>query len=109
MAYKWKPSAAQRKQFAENMKDPDYKAAREARKEAAAQKKRASSKFGYYTAGGNYTPTRAQYEAAAEHLSSGLNNEEENACNIVMAGYSLNEKVHHDFIHIVNELTRKKS
>lgn len=28
----------------------------------------------------------------------------EEACNRVISGYSLNEKIHHDNIHIVNEL-----
>jgi len=107
MAYKWKPNAAQRKEYARKMNDPHERAEIEAKKEAKAVKRRLKSKFDYNKAGGNYIPTSSQYEAAAEHLGPNLTAEQGNACNIVMSGYIMNEKVHHDFIHIVNELISK--
>lgn len=106
MANKWRPSASQRREFAERMKDPSEAAAYEARKQEKLQKKRAGSKFDYNSAGGNYVPTREQHDFCFNnmHLFEGL--EEENAANEVMRGFSCNEKIHHDFIHVVNEKRR---
>ena len=80
--------------------------AREAREEAAFQRKiakmeaqRAKSKFNYATAGGYYVPTRRQYEHA---LTMGDNG----AALVVINGYQFSTKVNHDAIHVVNESLR---
>lgn len=104
--YKWKPSKAQRRAFAEKMNDPAEKAAYEARKEAKAKKRRAGSKFDYASAGGNYVPTKAQHDFCLNHYDLFKTAEERSAASDVMYGYSTNEKVHHDQIHIVNEIIR---
>lgn len=110
MAFKkrWSPSKSQRREFAINMQNPEFAQAYEERKEAKAVKRRAGSQFDYNSAGGQYVPTREQHDAAHQFVLDGiqLTSEQEAACNVVMSGYSMNEKVHHDFIHIVNELRR---
>lgn len=108
MGYKWKPSATQRRAFAEKMNnDPEYAAAYNERKEAKAEKRRAGSKFDYETAGGNYIPTKDQYEFAATCNRDNLTPEQWDALNQVEYGYTCQEKIHHDYIHIINELRRK--
>lgn len=104
---KWRPNASQRRAFSERMKDPGEKAAYEARKEARAEKRRAGSKFDYEKAGGQYVPTEHQYERAMSFLTDSITDEQREACNIVVSGYACQEKVHHDYIHIVNELIRE--
>jgi hypothetical protein len=122
MAYKWKPSASQRRAFAEKMQDPDEQAAYQARKQNKADKLRAGSSFDYGSAGGNYVPTQAQYAFCLEnmHLAQIQDDKVRNGdadpypnnirCvdvfNQVMYGFTCQEKVHHDYIHIVNELRR---
>ena len=108
MGYRWKPSASQRKAFAEKMQDPEEKAAYYERKEARADARRSTSQFDYCSAGGNYVPTQAQYEAAIRFKWRELTPIQDDACNQVMYGYSCQEKVHHDYIHIVNELNRSQ-
>ncbi len=109
MAYKWRPSKAQRKAFAERMKDPAEQAAYEERKQARADKRRAGSKFSYESAGGRFVPTQYQYEHACKMLASGnLTDEEDTAARMVSSGYVCNNAVHHDFIHIVNEHARRQ-
>ena len=108
--YKWKPSASQRKAFAQKMQDPYEKAEYEARKQAKLDKNRAGSQFDYNTAGGNYVPTSTQYEYAIKFLGSmDLTPEQENACNMVISGYMMQDKIRHDDIHIVNELIRSQN
>jgi hypothetical protein len=104
--YKWKPSKTQRRAFAEKMSDPAEQAAYNARKEEKAKKRRAGSKFDYGSAGGNYVPTLAQYNFCFYNMSSFVTKEEQEAANQVMYGYTTKEKVHHDYIHIVNEKIR---
>lgn len=106
MGYKWKPNASQIKAFAERMRDPDEKAAYYARKEKRAESERKMSKYDYSTAGGYYTPTRAQYLFAINYQGP-RTAVQQNALDIVTSGFSVNEKVHHDFIHIVNVLMRE--
>lgn len=102
---KWRPSASQRKEFAQRMQNPTEQVAYEQRKIDRAAKKRVTSKFDYETAGGSYIPTQAQYNHACK-MANGNNGELDRACNIVMSGYTCNEKVNHDFIHIINESIR---
>lgn len=105
-AYKWKPSASQRRAFAQKMQDPEEKAAYEKRKEDKVVKKRAGSEFDYYSAGGNYVPTQSQYNFVMNHMDLFSTNKEQDAANQIMYGYTNKEKVHHDFIHVVNEKIR---
>lgn len=109
MAYKWKPSKTQRREFAIKMQDPEEKRAYEERKANKRDKMREGSKFDYSTAGGFYVPTQFQYEEALKFKGSKLTDEQDDACNQVMYGYSCQEKIHHDYIHIINELLRNKA
>jgi hypothetical protein len=108
-AFKWKPSASQRKAFAQRMKDPDEQAAYEKRKQDKADKRRSGSKFDYETAGGHYVPTKAQCDFATNDKHLAKTSEEKAAFNDVIFGYGANEKVHHDSIHIVNEKMRSQT
>jgi len=111
LGYKWKPSKAQRREFARKMnEDQEFADAYNERKKKKAEKKRANSKFDYSSAGGEYVPTKAQNDVAFRALNGdygNLTDAQENACNMVISAYSLKEKTHHDNIHIVNELKRK--
>ena len=106
MAYRWKPSASQRRAFAEKMKDPGEQAAYYQRKNTKEEKRRSTSDFDYEKAGGNYVPTRAQYDFCMNHYELFETSKEKDAANFVISAFSLNEKVHHDYIHIVNEKIR---
>ena len=108
-AYKWKPSKAQKQAFAKKMEDPEEQAAYYKRKEDKLVKKRATSKFDYNTAGGYYVPTKEQHDFVMKNMDLFTTSEEIEAVNMVLNGYSLNEKIHHDYIHIVNEKRRKIS
>jgi hypothetical protein len=108
MSYKWRPSKSARREFAQRMQDPQEQAAYEARKQAKADKRRAGSKFDYGSAGGYYVPTKAQFDFCLMNMNLFQTHEEKSAMNFVMSGYTCNEKVHHDFIHIVNEKIRSK-
>jgi hypothetical protein len=87
------------------MQDPTEQAAYEQRKVDRAAKKRASSKFDYETAGGFYIPTQAQYDHACKMVGSN-NDILSSACNIVIYGYTCNERISHDYIHEINESIR---
>lgn len=109
MAYKWKPSKSQRREFAIRMQDVNEQQAYKERKELKAEKRRQGSKFDYYSAGGNYIPTEFQYQEAMSFLlSREMTPEQKEACNQVLYGFSCQEKIHHDYIHIVNDMTRKR-
>ena len=105
MSYKWKPSASQKREFAAKMQDPEEKAAYYQRKEDKAVKRRLGSNFDYNSAGGKYVPTKAQYDFTMS-FNKDLTPEQREAFNMVQYGYNCQEKVHHDFIHIVNEILR---
>ena len=109
MAYKWKPSATQRREFAQRMQDPKEEQAYKERKEEKAVKRREGSKFNYSSAGGNYIPTKVQYEFCMLNYSNELTEEQRTAFSQVTFGFSCQEKIHHDFIHIVNELIRSNT
>lgn len=104
MAYRWKPTKTQRQEFALKMQDPEEREAYETRKRQKAEKHRSGSQFNYESAGGHYVPTKNQYDLATSKLHSDLTREQEAACRQVISGHSCNEKIHHDHIHIVNEL-----
>ena len=105
---KWKPSASQRKEFAQRMQDPDEQATYEARQAEKARKKRSKSHYNYNTAGGNYIPTLAQYEAALKVQDMGIEGIQKDASAMVIYGYTCNEKVDHDYIHIINEFIKNE-
>jgi len=110
MRHKWKPTQAQRREFAERMAtDTAYSDSYYQRKKKVAEKKRSASKFDYQTAGGEYIPTESQFKAAFELLNLNPTAEQKEACNMVWYGYSCEEKVHHDFIHLINEYIRSKN
>jgi hypothetical protein len=106
--HRWQPSKTQKREFAEKMNnDPEYAQAYYERKQTREDKRRSSSQFNYSTAGGRYVPTQMQQNNAFHLLESvQLTPEQETACNIVISGYSCQNKVNHDYIHIVNELSR---
>lgn len=105
MGYKWKPNKSQRRAFAIAMQDSDFAASYYEAKAEKAAKRRATSKFNYESAGGYYVPTKEQHDAAFKCFDElKLTPQQEEACNRVISGYSLNEKIYHDNIHIVNEL-----
>ena len=108
MSYKWKPSKTAKREFAQKMaNDSEFSAAYYARKENKAEKRRAGSGFDYQTAGGFYVPTKAQYDFC---MKNGYNNDDEKqAFDMVVYGFSCNEKIHHDFIHVVNERMRNEN
>lgn len=107
-AYKWRPSASQRREFARRMQDPEEKAAYEKRKLDKANKRRAGSRFDYGSAGGNYIPTQSQYNFVMNNMDLFTAPDEREAANKVIQGYTCKEKIHHDYIHIVNEKIRKQ-
>ena len=110
MRHKWKPTQAQRREFAERMAtDTAYSDSYYQRKKKVAEKKRSASKFDYQTAGGEYRPTESQFKAAFDLLNLNPTAEQKEACNMVWYGYSCEEKVHHDFIHLINEYIRSKN
>jgi len=110
MRHKWKPTQAQRREFAERMAtDTAYSDSYYQRKKKVAEKKRSASKFDYQTAGGEYIPTESQFKAAFDLLNLNPTAEQKEACNMVLYGYSCEEKVHHDFIHLINEYIRSKN
>lgn len=104
--YKWKPNKTQRRDFAIKMQDPEFRRDYEERKQKRAEKRRAKSKFDYEKAGGFYIPTQFQYESAHKLLNSHPTKEQEEACFFVISGYLDGSKVHHDYIHLVNEFNR---
>lgn len=108
MYYKWKPSKSQSREFAKKMENESFRKAYYEKKEKYAQKRQQGSVFDYESAGGSYAPTTIQYNAAYELLNSNPTRAEIEACNFVIAGYLDGSKVHHDYIHMVNEYIRSK-
>lgn len=107
MAYKWKPSKTARREFAQKMQnDSDFAAAYYQRKEEKAEKRRAGSSYDYATAGGRYVPTREQHDFCLQNMHLAETSEQQDAFNQVLYGYSCQEKIHHDYIHVVNEIRR---
>lgn len=104
MSYKWKPNTSQRREFAQKMSDPQEKAAYYAAKEAKAEKRRSNSQFDYNSAGGLYIPTKTQHDAAFKFMSIAPME-----ANSVIYGYTCQEKIPHDHIHVINELIRKQA
>lgn len=105
MTYKWKPSKSAKREFANNMKDENFAADYYAKKEAKENNRRSKSMFDYKSAGGNYIPTNSQHEFCLNNYNL-FTVIEQISANEVMYGYSNNEKINHDHIHIVNEKMR---
>jgi hypothetical protein len=106
MSYKWKPSKTAKKEFAKNMQDHQFAKDYYKRKETKAENRRSKSKFDYTSAGGNYVPTKAQNDFCFDNPQLFVTASEEEAKNEILFGYSNNEKINHDCIHIVNEKIR---
>jgi hypothetical protein len=107
MSYKWRPSASAKREFAQKMNsDVEFANAYKQRKLDKAIKRRSESQFDYDKAGGNYVPTRDQYDFCMSHMPLFTTSEQKYAANQVIYGFSCSEKVHHDYIHIVNEVRR---
>lgn len=104
----WRPTKAQAREFAKSMQNEEYAKAYYERKEARAEKRRASSAYSYDSAGGEYVPTKTQSDFAWEMVQWMLITEEEKeAANMVMTAFACGMKVDHDCIHIINERRRK--
>ena len=105
----WRPSKTQAREFADKMaNDADFKKNYEDKKNAKETKRRATSKFDYATAGGQYVPTIAQYNKANELLANvNLIDSIATACREVVFGYTCKTKIDHDKIHIINEIIRQ--
>lgn len=97
--YKWKPNASQRKEFAQRMKDPEEQAIYLERKHAKNSYNPNDSRS---FANRCFIPTQFQYEVAVNMLGKDLTDEQKHAAKIVMSGYSCQDKVHHNYIHIIN-------
>lgn len=107
MSYKWKPSKSARREFAQKMQnDQQFATDYYNRKSEKAEKRRAGSKFDYNTAGGSYIPTKAQHDFCLQNPDLFVTVEENQAANEVIFGYTCQEKVKHDSIHVVNEKIR---
>ncbi len=103
----WKPNKSQKRAFKQRMKDPIEKRIYEERKSLKMAKNALKSKFSYPSAGGRYVPTKRQYEIASKMIFDFLTREQNDAANIVISGYMSSVTVDHDYIHIVNEYSRK--
>jgi hypothetical protein len=109
MARTWKPTAAQKKAFAEKMQNETLKKEYESKKEAKQIKRRATSKFDYATAGGEFIPTKKQYMTAFRLLQIDTATIEQlDAARMVVDAYISKTTTHHDNIHIINEFLRNK-
>lgn len=95
---KWRPNASQRKAFAEKMQDPTERAAYLERKAFK------NSYEGFKDR--SFIPTKEQYEFAMFNRPADITAEQQDACNQITYGFSCQEKIHHDYIHIVNEMHR---
>jgi hypothetical protein len=69
--------------------------------------KKNKSKFNYRTAGGYYLPTVNQY-LYCTLIRYQLNVEQKEAVQQVINGFTNRIKIHHDYIHIVNEMRRTR-
>ena len=103
---KWKPSKAQRREFAKKMQDPEFGAAYHERKRQQAENKRAKSNYDYETAGGWYKTTQYQHDFCRVHQKQFVTLEERQSMNAVITCYLNGDRCHHDHIHVVNEKMR---
>ena len=103
---RWRPSASQRREFAIKMQDLIQKADYEEKKRVKAEKRRSTSEFNYESAGGFYVPTKYQHDMAFKFCMSN-DFRLRDADNQVIYGFTCQEKIHHDYIHIINEQIRK--
>ena len=101
MAYRWKPNASQRREFAERMKNPEEQTAYLERKKIKNSYVGFKDKF--------FVPTKMQYDFAMSILSNGLSEMSHvtaNACNFIISAWVCQDKVHHDYIHVINSIQR---
>lgn len=106
MGYRYKPSASQRKEFAERMKDPEEQKVYEDRKRAKSTYSDNPLSFKHKS----FVPTQMQNDHSWKMLSiEGLKEEQYEAARQVLSAFSCQDKVHHDYIHIVNAHQREQS
>lgn len=97
--YRFKPNATQRREFAERMKDPEEQAAYLERKHAKnSYNINDSRSFAHKS----FVPTKIQYDIAINMIEQELTKEQFNAAQQVSSAYICQDKVHHDYIHIIN-------
>lgn len=106
MGYKWKPSASQRRAFAERMQDPNEQAAYNQRKQD--KKDKFYQSLETKNTGCSFTPTKEQHDFAMFNRPNDITPEQMDACIQVISAFSCNEKVDHYYIHIVNDMRRKE-
>jgi len=98
MSYRWKPNASQRREFAERMRNPEEKQAYE-------QKKIEKGLYDNWK-DKDFVPTKEQNDFCLNNMNLFTTRQEKEAVNFVIGGYSLNEKINHCYIHIINEKRR---
>jgi hypothetical protein len=101
--YRWKPNASQRREFAEKMKDPDEKKAYEERKYA---KNHYIPDDPRSFANKSFIPTKEQNNYVRSIYNNDITSEQKEAYDQVIYGYGCQEKIHHDYIHIINSMRR---
>lgn len=105
MSYKWRPSASQRRAFAEKMNnDEDFASSYNERKKA--KKEKFYESIDKRGTGSAFVPTKAQHDYCIFNRSKNTTPEHDEACNMVASKFACNEKCDHYYIHIVNELIR---
>jgi len=65
------------------------------------------SRFSYKTAGGYFIPKYHQYIYSMNHLNASRCTEQIEAMEKVIDGYILQAPIHHDYIHVVNQMIRR--
>lgn len=101
MGYRWKPNASQRREFAERIKDPAEQA-------AYAERKRHNHSYAGFK-DKSFIPTQQQYDYAMYLIGLGLESisyKVADAANMVTSAWVCQDKVHHDYIHIINSVQR---
>lgn len=118
MGYKWRPTKAQRREFAIKMNsDPEFREAYLERKRKRKEKRQSQSVFDYETAGGSYYVTKLQSEYAFEiknklqytdkkYYINKLNEWLDDIMDDIIVRFDTGEKINHDYIHVLNTIVR---
>lgn len=101
MAYRWKPNATQRREFSEKMKD-------EKERKAYEDRKRYKNSYAGFN-DKKFIPTKMQYDYTMHLIGlnyESMSNKVKIAANIVSSAFVCQDKIHHDYIHIINSIHR---
>ena len=98
MAYKWKPSKTARREFAIKMQNDTEREAYLARKKEKSLYENWKDK--------DFVPTKEQYDFAFVNILRVKDEIHFLHFNMVMSGYSMNDKTNHLYIHTVNQYRR---